>query len=399
MVVGCDNAPASLFPDKNGLVAASISVGSGDSRGIAIEGVDAAITYYRIALIPEWDTLDNGASIYGQIGNRDENGIVTVAKEKYTSTESIDLGYVTAGKWTAYVYAYNKNHQKIMEGFSSTYFNSSNSNMNIVLIPSYSGDKGYIEFVSIYLQKLSSDHKNRYSLQFNISSPSGTSINGSIAGVYNEDNNMYLYSKRNEGSIKIENGDGILTEHGIEVDPGQYIITISLIEKISEGAFENLGGITRVINVVPNATAYISGGISPSEFKEVGIDFSVPSVSTSITTPDESLQDKNKSITFTCTAPYNDVANFNRIFVWFIDGEIVTSTGDGYLEKQCNVTAIGVDESNGTSSLSCTFLSYGKREVRCEVVYIPKSSSGVVGNTPRYIGSSTSVVQIIPRGN
>ena len=106
--------------------------------------------------------------------------------------------------------------------------------MNIVLIPSYSGDKGYIEFVSIYLQKLSSDHKNRYSLQFNISSPSGTSINGSIAGVYNEDNNMYLYSKWNEGSIKIENGDGILTEHGIEVDPGQYIITISLIEKISE---------------------------------------------------------------------------------------------------------------------------------------------------------------------
>ena len=399
LVVGCDDSPISNIHNQNGLVVASISVGGVDSRGISITGIDKAIDYFRVALIPEWDTLDNGASIYGQIGSRDENGIVSVAEKKYSFSESIPLGYVTPGKWTVYVYAYNKNNQRIMEGFSSAYFSSSNSNLNIALIPCCSGDNGYIEFTYLYLQKLSSDHNDRYLLKFNISAPTGIEINGSIKGVYQELNGMYLYSQWNDGSIDIEEEGVKLTDSGIEVAPGQYIISISLIEKTGNSTVKNIGGFTKVINVVPGVTSHISGGISPSEFKEVGIDFSIPSVSASIITPGESYQDKNKSMTFTCSASSYDTSNFNRIFIWFIDGETITSTGEGYLEGQCNVTAIGGDESSGTSSLSCTFLNYGKREVRCEVVYIPKSSSGTVGNTPRYIGSATSVVQIVPRGN
>ena len=171
MAVACDSAPSILESnaDNNGCVPAYLNIMSADSRGINVTGLDTAITYYRVALIPEWSTLDSGAPIYGQIGTRTAEGGVEYGEKTFASQSSIELGYVTPGKWTVYVSAYNKDKKMIMEGFSSSFINYSSSNINISLLPATRGEMGSFCVPYIFMQKLSNDHAVRYRVRYVLS--------------------------------------------------------------------------------------------------------------------------------------------------------------------------------------------------------------------------------------
>ena len=388
IAVACDSAPSILdsTADNNGCVPAYLNVMSADSRGIEVTGLDTAITYYRVALIPEWSTLDSGAPIYGQIGTRTAEGGVEYGKKTFASQSSIELGYVTPGKWTVYVSAYNKDNKMIMEGFSSSFINYSSSNINISLLPATRGEMGFFNVPYIHMQKLSDDHSVRYRVRYVLSSNNEVKYSGDLLPFEME--GMYAYYTYKET-------DGKLVAAPLPVVPGQYILTISLEEKDVEGTFNSIGGITKVINIAPGQTTHVNGTLQPSEFKSVGIDFTFPQVSVSMSKVDTSVQKKDESIVFQCTDNSDvDLEVFNRVFYWFVDGEMITRT-DNYINGKCSVTKIGSNGSN-VSSLECKFSSYGRREIKCEVVYIPK----VVTDVPlRYVGSGTTEVEIIPRSN
>lgn len=387
MAVACDSAPSILesTSDNNGCVPAYLNVLSADSRGIEVTGLDTAITYYRVALIPEWSTLDSGAPIYGQIGTRTAEGGVEYGEKTFASQSSIELGYVTPGKWTVYVSAYNKDNKMIMEGFSSSFINYSSSNINISLLPATRGGRGFLIVQGIYVQRLSDDHANRYRLRYILSQNGGGKYSGDLYG-YTRDGIMYTYCSYQEISGK----------YVYEVDPGQYILTLSLEEKDEEkGTFNSIGGITKVINIAPGQTTHVNGALQPSEFKSVGIDFTFPQVSVSMSDVDISKQVKDKSIVFQCTDNSKvDLKVFNRVYYWFVDGEMITGTGS-YINGKCTVNEIGGNGSNN-SYLECSFSSYGRREIRCEVVYIPRVVTDV---SLRKVGSGMTEVEIIPRSN
>ena len=389
IAVACDSAPSILesATDNNGCVPAYLNVMSADSRGINVTGLDTAISYYRVALIPEWSTLDSGAPIYGQIGTRTAEGGVEYGKKTFASQSSIELGYVTPGKWTVYVSAYNKDNKMIMEGFSSSFINYSSSNINISLLPATRGDKGRFEVAYIYVQQLSADHADRYRLRYILSQNGEEKYSGDLYGFVIKGMYAYCtYQKINEQQYELD----------VSVDSGQYILTLSLEEKDEEkGTFNSIGGITKVINIAPGQTTHVDGTLQPSEFKSVGIDFTFPQVSVSMSKVDTSVQKKDESIVFQCTDNSDvDLEVFNRVFYWFVDGEMITRT-DNYINGKCSVTKIGSNGSN-VSSLECKFSSYGRREIRCEVVYIPKVVTDV---SLRKVGSGTTEVQIIPRSN
>lgn len=388
IAVACDSAPSILesTADNNGCVPAYLNVMSADSRGINVTGLDTAITYYRVALIPEWSTLDSGAPIYGQIGTRTAEGGVEYGEKTFASQSSIELGYVTPGKWTVYVSAYNKDNKMIMEGFSSSFINYSSSNINISLLPATRGEKGYFNVPYIHMQKLSDDHTVRYRVRYVLSRNNEVMYSGDLLPFEME--GMYAYYTYKET-------DGKLVAATLPVDPGQYILTLSLEEKDSEGAFNSIGGITKVINIAPGQTTHVNGTLQPSEFKSVGIDFTFPQVSVSMSDVDISKQVKDKSIVFQCTDNSKvDLKVFNRVYYWFVDGEMITGPGS-YINGKCTVNEIGGNGSNN-SYLECSFSSYGRREIRCEVVYIPKVVTDV---SLRKVGSGTTEVQIIPRSN
>ena len=385
IAVACDSAPSVLqsTADNNGCVPAYLNVMSADSRGINVTGLDTAITYYRVALIPEWSTLDSGAPIYGQIGSRTAKGGVEYGEKTFASQSSIELGYVTPGKWTVYVSAYNKDKKMIMEGFSSSFINYSSSNINISLLPATRGEMGMFNVPHIYIQQLSADHAERYRLRYILQ-------NG--AKKYSGDLSVEIISGICSYSTYRKIDDQELID--VSVYPGQYILTLSLEEKDNEGAFNSIGGITKVINIAPGQTTHVNGALQPSEFKSVGIDFTFPQVSVSMS--DEYISNqKDNSMIFQCTDNSNaDLAVFNRVYYWFVDGEMITGTGS-YINGKCTVNEIGGNGSNN-SYLECSFSSYGRREIKCEVVYIPIASTDV---PLRYVGSGTTEVEIIPRSN
>lgn len=385
MAVACDSAPSILesTADNNGCVPAYLNVMSADSRGIEVTGLDTAITYYRVALIPEWSTLDSGAPIYGQIGTRTAEGGVEYGEKTFASQSSIELGYVTPGKWTVYVSAYNKDKKMIMEGFSSSFINYSSSNINISLLPATRGEMGYFCVPYIFMQKLSNDHAVRYRVRYVLSGNNNYSgdllLSDEIEGKYA----YYTYQEI----------DGELVAASLPVVSGQYILTISLEEKDKEGTFNSIGGITKVINIAPGQTTFVDGTLQPSEFKSVGIDFTIPQISVSMSDVD-SKQEKGNSIRFQCTDNSDvDLNVFNRVYYWFVDGEMITGEGD-YIDGKCNAKIGG--ESDDSSYLECSFSSYGRREIKCEVVYIPIASTDV---SLRYVGSGMKEVEIIPRSN
>lgn len=385
MAVACDSAPSVLesTADNNGCVPAYLNVMSADSRGINVTGLDTAITYYRVALIPEWSTLDSGAPIYGQIGTRTAEGGVEYGEKTFASQSSIELGYVTPGKWTVYVSAYNKDKKMIMEGFSSSFINYSSSNINISLLPTTRGEMGYFNVPYIHMQKLSDDHSVRYRVRYVLSSNkveySGDLLPFEMKGMYA----YYTYQEK----------DGELVHASLPVDPGQYILTLSLEENDGNGTFNSIGGITKVINIAPGQTTHVDGTLQPSEFKSVGIDFTIPQISVSMSDVG-SKQEKDNSIIFQCTDNSKvDLNVFNRVFYWFVDGEMITGTGS-YIDGKCTAKIGG--EADDSSSLECKFSSYGRREIRCEVVYIPKATTDV---SLRYVGSGMKEVEIIPGSN
>ena len=75
MVVGCDNSPISVTPER-GLVKACINIGNGSTKDLLITNADSNFTNYKIALVPEWNTLDNGTPIYGKIGSVENGKII-----------------------------------------------------------------------------------------------------------------------------------------------------------------------------------------------------------------------------------------------------------------------------------------------------------------------------------
>lgn len=388
MAVACDSAPSILesTTDNNGCVPAYLNVLSADSRGINVTGLDTAITYYRVALIPEWSTLDSGAPIYGQIGTRTAEGGVEYGDKTFASQSSIELGYVTPGKWTVYVSAYNKDNKMIMEGFSSSFINYSSSNINISLLPATRGEMGNFSVPYITIQQLSSNHAERYRLRYILSQNGVEKYSGDLSVEIISGICSYSTYRKIDGQELID----------VSVYPGQYILTLSLEEKDNEGAFNSIGGITKVINIAPGQTTFVDGTLQPSEFKSVGIDFTIPRVSVSMSDVDIK-QERGNSIIIQCTDNSKvDLNVFNRVFYWFVDGEMITRTDNyNYIDGKCTVTKIGSNGSN-VSSLECKFSSYGRREIRCEVVYIPK----VVTDVPlRYVGSGTTEVEIIPRSN
>ena len=390
MAVACDSAPSILesTADNNGCVPAYLNVMSADSRGIEVTGLDTAITYYRVALIPEWSTLDSGAPIYGQIGTRTAEGGVEYGEKTFASQSSIELGYVTPGKWTVYVSAYNKDKKMIMEGFSSSFINYSSSNINISLLPATRGEMGSFCVPYIFMQKLSNDHAVRYRVRYVLSRNNEVKYSGDLlssaekGGIYS----YYTYQEK----------DGELVAASLPVFSGQYILTISLEEKDKEGTFNSIGGITKVINIAPGQTTFVDGTLQPSEFKSVGIDFTIPRVSVSMSDVDIK-QERGNPIIIQCTDNSKvDLNVFNRVFYWFVDGEMITRTDNyNYIDGKCTVTKIGSNGSN-VSSLECKFSSYGRREIRCEVVYIPKVVTDV---SLRKVGSGMTEVEIIPRSN
>ena len=387
IAVACDSAPSILesTADNNGCVPAYLNVISADSRGIEVTGLDTAITYYRVALIPEWSTLDSGAPIYGQIGTRTAEGGVEYGEKTFASQSSIELGYVTPGKWTVYVSAYNKDKKMIMEGFSSSFINYSSSNINISLFPATRGEMGNFSVPYITIQQLSSNHAERYRLRYILSQNGGEKYSGDLSVEIISGICSYSTYRKIDGQEFID----------VSVYPGQYILTLSLEENDGNGTFNSIGGITKVINIAPGQTTHVNGTLQPSEFKSVGIDFNFPQISVSMSDVDISKQVKDNSIIFQCTDNSDaDLSVFNRVFYWFIDGEMITETGS-YIDGKCTVTKIGSNGSN-VSSLECSFSSYGRREIRCEVVYIPIASTDV---PLRYVGSGMKEVEIIPRSN
>lgn len=389
IAVACDSAPSILesTADNNGCVPAYLNVMSADSRGIEVTGLDTAISYYRVALIPEWSTLDSGAPIYGQIGTRTAKGGVEYGEKTFASQSSIELGYVTPGKWTVYVSAYNKDNKMIMEGFSSSFINYSSSNINISLLPATRGEMGMFNVPHIYIQQLSADHAERYRLRYILSQNGVAKYSGDLSVEIISGICSYSTYRKIDGQELID----------VSVYPGQYILTLSLEENDNEGAFNSIGGITKVINIAPGQTTFVDGTLQPSEFKSVGIDFTFPQVSVSMDTIPEEQQVKGNSIEFQCTDNSNvDLEVFNRVFYWFVDGEMITRTDNySYINGKCTVTSLGGNGSN-ISSLKCSFSSYGRREIRCEVVYIPKVVTDV---SLRKVGSGMTEVEIIPRSN
>ena len=281
-----------------------------------------------------------------------------------------------------------KDKKMIMEGFSSSFINYSSSNINISLLPATRGEMGSFCVPYIFMQKLSNDHAVRYRVRYVLSRNNEVKYSGDLlssaekGGIYS----YYTYQEK----------DGELVAASLPVFPGQYILTLSLEEKDNEGAFNSIGGITKVINIAPGQTTFVDGTLQPSEFKSVGIDFTIPRVSVSMSDVDIK-QERGNSIIIQCTDNSDvDLKVFSRVFYWFVDGEMITRTDNySYINGKCSVTKIGSNGSN-VSSLECKFSSYGRREIRCEVVYIPKVVTDV---SLRKVGSGMTEVEIIPRSN
>ena len=103
---------------------------------------------------------------------------------------------------------------------------------------------------------------------------------------------------------------------------------------------------------------------------------------------DVSSQLKGNEIVFTCTDSTDQIDNYTKAYYWFIDGELITkaSTGGKW-------TVTNIADNGNTSSMSCIFNSYGKREIKCEIVYIPNVSQG--DKLIRYVGGDSTFVEII----
>lgn len=375
MSVACDNAPV-FEPKENGLVRAYVNIGDNATKDLVITNADSSISKYIVALVPEWDQLENGTPIYGQIGSIGEDGRIKNGKT-YTASEvsSLDLGFVTAGKWKIYVEAFNSDDILVRTGNCSVFFVNNDVNATVFLEPVSVGN-GTID-IEIKVQELSiNDHQSNYKLFY--------SLEGNNTGVYS-------VVEGSETVTEFEVGFSSSASHyvtyktDVNVTQDSYIIRFILKElNTSTGTWNVVGGITRSVVVVADKTSEIKGNVTPSEFVPVELTIPAPSIKVSMSNAPESTVVKGSSISFTCLDNSGNVSEYNRQFFWYINGEKITETD------------YSVNGSNNTSTFTYStdssdnkyFPDYGRYEVRCEVVYYSDSIS--------YIGGASSSFQIVP---
>ena len=384
-VVGCDVSPVSdSIASSNPFVEFKLSIEGPNSRGLKIDSSNVIIKNYRIALIPEWDVLENGTPAYGQIGSRSTDGVVSYGETTYSSIDQISLGYVTPGKWTVYVAAFNNDNEVVLDGYTSTYVNSSDNTVSVCLSPNVTtvSESGTLNFY-IFVPKLSESHLDYYGVNYTVfDSKNSVVSSGDITGnalPLNPTQIWYCNSKI------------------ISIPAGEYIIRISLYDKNDNSS---IGGITKKISIVSGSTTTVGGSLSPSEFVDANLEYKLPVINADVDDIELVKQVKDNAILFKCsdkTKPSLD--GYTVTYRWFIDGELVTkvTTNEDYNGKW-RITAKSDNDINRESSISCVFNSYGKYEIRCEVVYIPSVTEGVDNSTlRRLVGGDSTFVEIIPR--
>lgn len=383
LVVGCDVSSISDTLDSdNQYVEFKLSVKEPNSRVIEIDSSLLNISNYRIALIPEWDTLKNGTPIYGKIGSRNVDGTVIYGDATYTSVDQISLGYVTPGKWTVYVAAFNSDNKVILDGYTSTYVNSANDIVSVCLSPSVTtvSEHGSIYFY-IFVPRLTENHTDSYGVRYTLYNSMNSVVSlGDIPGHIDilDASHVWYYLDSSINDLKA----------------GEYIINIVLYDK-KDGS--SIGGITKKLSIISGATTNIGGSLSPSEFVNAKLDYNLPVLNAVVENVDPSLQVLNSAIVFTCNDTTPTISGYTKSFHWFIDGKHVSIVSPDNKEAG-KWEVIAMSDNEDSSSITCKFYSYGRREIRCEVVYIPVVSKGEDNSKQvRLVGGDSTFVEIIPR--
>ena len=384
-VVGCDVSPVSdSIASSNPCVELKLSIEGPNSREIKIDSSNVIIKNYRIALIPEWDVLENGTPAYGQIGSRSVGGVVSYGETTYSSIDQISLGYVTPGKWTVYVAAFNNDNNVVLDGYTSTYVNSSDNTVSVCLSPNVTtvSEPGTLNFY-IFVPKLSESHLDYYGVNYTVFDSKNSIVSsGDITGnalPLNPTQIWYCNSKI------------------ISIPAGEYIIRISLYDKNDNSS---IGGITKKLSIVSGSTTTVGGSLSPSEFVDANLEYKLPVINADVDDIKLAQQVKDSVILFKCSDKTNpSLDGYTVTYRWFIDGELITNvTTDEDYNGKWRITAKSDNDINRESSISCVFNSYGKHEIRCEVVYIPSVTEGVDNSTlRRLVGGDSTFVEIIPR--
>lgn len=386
LVVGCDVSPLS----NDCLINARLSIS--DSRGIQIYGGDGTIKKYKIAMIPEWVQSEIDEQIVGWKGSIDENGIVTgyedISYIEENGGVSIDLGYISQGKWSIYINAYNNNDVLIYSGKSSGYINKENSNIVIVLNRATGNElNGYMGFF-IRLNQLcinEGDHYNKYGLKYEVYTLDGNKALDDSVNKY-----LNVYSKFGN-TINYGSWD-----ESVRLAPNDYYVTISLVKNPKKSNEKVVGGITRFVSIYPGSKTdshtwtMIDGDVVPSDFIQVGIDFPAPEITATM-----KLEKSGNNCKFSCEDKYNNLGNndFSRYYRWFIDGELVEE-GGSYGKWEITSISTTSNDSN-VSTMECVFSKLGEREVRCEVVYVPKIIEGVDSKPLHFVGGVSEYVQVL----
>lgn len=363
LVVGCDVSPSM----NSNFVRASLTLSSNMEKGIVIHDSIADVDKYRIALIPNWDTLDNGVSIHGGFGSVDSSGNILTFKE-YTKSDisSIDLGYITPGKWSIYVEGINSSGVVVQSGRSTSYFTKDSVEAVVFLLPA-GGSTGEI-IISISTQQLMLDEKDyvsNYALKYKLVGVNSEKVYEDYLDKGIVSDNRIHYSKTIEG-----------------VQQGDYQVVITL-----ENNGRVIGGITRVIRVVAKISksdiSWVSGDLTPEDFVPVELEIPAPSISAEMTEKPSGDIKKEASLGFCCKDTTGNGSGYNRKFLWYVNGVQVLET--------TSTTDTSTFDSSCFDSLN-TFNSYfseiGRYEVRCEIVYYTANIS--------YIGGASASFNIIP---
>ena len=359
MVVSCDVSPVSM---NNELVKASLSLNKKNTKDIIIVDSGADVTSYKIALVPCWDQLLNGTKPYGGFGSIDENEkIIEGTVYNASNVSSIDLGYLTPGQWTIYVEALNSSGVVLQKGKVSKFFTKDSDNEATVFLLPVTGEDGKLVF-SISVQQLSIENfASEYSLRYKLEG---------------------INTKRNfNGSLNAGEPISCRVQYSGEVIVPQddYLATVSLVLNDGTENGKTIGGISRVVRVASMNSngdySWFGGDITPEDFIQVGVDVAAPSIMTSLSKSfEDSKVKKDTTISFTCTDITSNKDNYNRQFIWYVNGDKVLETTS--------------ETAESVFSNESYFSEYGNYEVRCEVVYYTDNIS--------FIGGSSVKFQIIP---